>query len=137
MKRVLLSFALLASMDCGTLAAGYQLTPHNCSGTITLGGSAQVITVPTNAVQITVMNIDPTTGSGEPLWISFTGTASAAPGSYPLQAPTATSFANAGSYTAPTGFATPNNYSAVPNPPVSILGATTGHGFSCTYWTSP
>lgn len=105
-----------------------NLTPTDCSGTIVTGGTAQtLIAANSNLHGFVVANIDATTGSGEPLWFSFTGTAAAATaGSYPLAAPTATTYAGLNSWTSPAGFGT--------NGAVSIIGATTGHKFSCTRW---
>jgi hypothetical protein len=103
-------------------------TPTACSGTITAGGTAQNIIAANAAIHgFIVANIDPTTGSGEPLWISFTTTAAASgTDSYPMAAPTATTFAGLSSFTTPAGFGS--------NHAVSLIGATTGHKFSCTYW---
>jgi len=57
----------------------------------------------------------------------FTATAAAATAaSYPLAPPAATTFAGMGSYSTPPGFGT--------NHAVSIIGATTGHKFSCSWW---
>jgi hypothetical protein len=106
----------------------FNVTPTDCSSTITTGGTAQnAITAQTTLHGFTIGNIDSTAGSGEPLWISFTGTAAASTaGSWPLAAPTATTFAGFTSYSTPPGFGT--------NHAVSIIGATTGHKFSCTWW---
>lgn len=105
-----------------------NVTPTDCSGTITTGGTAQAaIAAQTTLHGFTIANIDASAGSGEPLNISFTGTAAAnTAGSYPLAAPTATTFAGLTSFTAPPGFGT--------NHAVSIIGTTTGHKFSCTWW---
>jgi hypothetical protein len=102
-------------------------TPTNCSGTITTGGNAQnAFTAQTTLHGFTVANID-TGHNDEVLWVSFTTTAAAlSAASYPLPAPTATSFAGFGSFTSPTGFGT--------NVALSIIGATSGHIFSCTWW---
>lgn len=103
-------------------------TPTDCSGTITAGGTAQAaIAAQTTLHGFTIGNIDSTAGSGEPLWISFTGTAAASTaGSWPLSAPTATTFTGLMTYSTPPGFGT--------NHALSIIGATTGHKFSCTWW---
>lgn len=108
--------------------ASVNITPTDCSGTITTGGTAQsAIAAQTTLHGFTVMNIDTSAGSGEPLWMSFTTTAAASTAaSYPLAAPTATTFASTASFTTPPGFGT--------NHAVSIIGATTGHKFSCTWW---
>jgi hypothetical protein len=109
-------------------AATNNITPTACSGTITTGGTAQnAITAQTTLHGFTIANIDPSAGSGEPLWISFTTTAAASgTDSWPLPAPTATTFAAVGSYTTPPGFGS--------NHAVSIIAATTGHKFSCVWW---
>lgn len=111
-----------------TTAAPSNVTPTDCSGTIAAGGTAQnAIAAQTALHGFTIANIDPSAGSGEPLWISFTGTAAAgAVASYPLSAPTATTFAGLSSFSTPFGFGT--------NHAVSIVGATLGHKFSCTWW---
>lgn len=107
---------------------GVNTTPTDCSGTITSGGNAQnAFTAQTTLHGFTIANIDSTAGSGEPLWFSFTTTAAASTAaSYPLAAPTATTFANLSSFTAPPGFGL--------NHALSIIGVTTGHKFSCTWW---
>ena len=102
MKKLLLLFLLLTSPAMAQVGqpvtGGANITPIDCSGTITAGGTAQpLITGFPGLHGFQVMNIDATTGSGEPLWIAFNGTAVAgASGSYPLVAPTATTFAGAG-----------------------------------------
>jgi hypothetical protein len=105
-----------------------NVTPTDCSGTITTGGTAQnAFTAQTTLHGFTIANIDATTGSGEVLNISFTTTAAAATaGSYPLAAPTATTLANLSSFTAPPGFGL--------NHALSVIAATTGHKYSCTWW---
>ncbi len=112
----------------GNVNGAPNVTPTDCSGTITAGGTAQnAFTAQTTLHGFTVANIDSTTGSGEPLWISFTTTAAASTAaSYPLSAPTATSFTGLASYSSPPGFGM--------NTALSIIGATTGHKFSCTWW---
>jgi hypothetical protein len=105
-----------------------NITPTDCSGSITTGGTAQNAIAAQAALHgFVIKNIDASAGSGEPLWISFTGTAAAATtGSYPLGAPAVTSFANGESFTTPMGFGV--------NHAISIVAATTGHKFSCTWW---
>jgi hypothetical protein len=111
-----------------TVGGAINVTPTDCSTTITTGGTAQNIIAANAALHgFTLANIDASAGSGEPLWMSFTTTAApSATQSYPLAAPTATTFAGLSSYTTPFGFGT--------NHAVSIIGATTGHKISCTYW---
>lgn len=101
-----------------------NVTPTDCSGSITTGGTAQnAFTAGATKHGFTILNFDTT----EPLWISFTGTATAATvASYPLQAATATTFAGAGSFATPAGFGM--------NTALSVVAATTGHKFSCTWW---
>ena len=100
--------------------------PTSCSGTITSGGAAQAAIASGTVIHgFTIANIDPSAGSGEPLWFSLTTTA-AANTDFPLSPPSATSFANLASYTTPFGFGTSLG--------VSVFAATTGHKFSCTYW---
>lgn len=102
-------------------------TPTNCSGTIATGGTAQnAFTAQTTLHGFTIANID-SGHNNEVMWISFTTTAAASTAaSYPLPAPTATSFAGFGSFTTPAGFGT--------NVAVSVIAATSGHIFSCTWW---
>ena len=118
-----------AANPCPTGAAQpANVTPTNCSGTITSGGTAQnAFAAQTTLHGFVIKNIDASAGSGEPLWISFTGTATAdTAGSYPLAAPTATTFASGESFSAPVGFAL--------NHALSVVAATTGHKWSCTLW---
>jgi hypothetical protein len=111
-----------------TVQGAVNVTPTDCSGTITAGGTAQNAIAATATIHgFTIANIDAATGSGEPLWISFTTTAAASTvASYPLSAPTATTFTGLSSYSSPLGFGL--------NHALSIIGATTAHKFSCTYW---
>ena len=105
-----------------------NVTPTDCSVTLTTGGTAQnAFTAQTTLHGFTIANTDNTTGSGEPVWFSFTGTAVAnAAASYPLAAATATTYAALASYTTPPGFGT--------NHALSVIAATTGHKISCTWW---
>jgi len=105
-----------------------NVTPNNCSATITSGGTAQTLITAGRAVHgFIIMNMDNTNGSGEPVWISFTGTAAAgASGSFVLPAPVATTYAFPGSFASPLGFGSNQN--------VSVVAATTGHVISCTWW---
>lgn len=123
LKTIAGSSALLASPLAVNLAI--NVTPTNCS--ITASGSAQnIITASASRHGATIANIDPTTGSGEPIWISFTGTAIAnTAGSFPLPPPAATTLAGMGSWTAPPGFGF--------NTAISVI-ATFGHKISCTVW---
>jgi hypothetical protein len=109
-------------------SAGANVTLTACDGTITTGGTAQVaIAAQTTLHGFTIDNTDAASGSGEPLWVSFTTTAAAsATGSHPLSAPTALTFAGMGSFTSPSGMGT--------NHAVSIVGATTGHKYGCFWW---
>ena len=134
----------VSSTGTGTITVGYNaiptgiirgaeygpvnVTPVNCSGTIGTGGTAQIaIAANANLHGFTIANIDAASGSGEPLWYSLTTTALAgAVASYPLSAPTVTSFAGLASFTTPYGFGS--------NAAVSVVAATTGHKFACTYW---
>ena len=105
-----------------------NITPTDCSGTVATGGTAvNAFAAGATKHGFTIANTDSTTGSGEPLWISFTTTAAAGTAaSYPLAAPTATTFAGLSSFTSPLGFGT--------NGALSVVAATNGHKFSCTYW---
>jgi hypothetical protein len=108
----------------GNVNSAVNVTPTDCSGTITSGGTAQnAFTAQTTLHGFTIVNIDTT----EPLWLSFTTTAAASgSGSYPLQAATASTFASPGSFTSPTGFGL--------NHALSVVAATTSHKFTCTWW---
>lgn len=101
-----------------------NITPSDCSGAIATGGTAQnALATSSTRRGATIANLDTT----EPMWISFTGTAVAgAVGSYPLSAPTATTFAGLSSYTTPLGFGF--------NTALSVIAATSTHKFSCTAW---
>ncbi len=112
----------------GAVSGITNVTPTDCSGTITLGGTAQnAITAQTALHGFAIVNIDASAGGGEPIAISFTGTAALnSAGSYPLAAPAPVSLAGYGSFTTPFGFGT--------NHAISVIGATTGHKFSCTWW---
>ena len=112
----------------GTVTGNVNVTPTDCSGTIATGGTAQNAIAATATIHgFTIANIDSTTGSGEPLWISFTTTAAASTvASYPLSAPAATTFTGLSSYSSPLGFGL--------NHALSIIGATSAHKYSCTYW---
>jgi hypothetical protein len=105
-----------------------NVTQTDCSIALTTGGTAQnIITAGATLHGFRIMNIDTSAGSGEPVWMSFTTTAAASTiASYPLAAPTATTFAGAGSYSAEFGSGTNGN--------VSVVAATTGHKISCTKW---
>jgi hypothetical protein len=136
MKKFLTAFLLLlttpAFADPGTADAkvgGAANVPTvDCSIALTAGNTAQnIITAFPGLHGFRIMNIDAAAGSGEPVWISFTGVAVAgAIGSYPLAAPTVTTFAGAGSYSAELG--------SGPNTSISVVAATTGHKISCTRW---
>lgn len=105
-----------------------NVTPNDCSVSITTGGTAQNLNLPTNPALIhggVFSNIDAAAGTGEPVWFSFTGTAAASTAaSYPLSAPTATTFTGLTSFFIPFGL----------NHAISVVAATTGHKISCTYW---
>jgi len=79
-----------------------NVTPTDCSGTISTGGTAQVaIAAQTTLHGFFIGNID-SAHNDEVLWTSFTTTAAAqTAGSYPLAPPTATTFASFGSFTTP------------------------------------
>ena len=112
----------------GVALSSINITATDCSGTVATGGTAvNAFTAQTTLHGFTIKNTDASAGSGEPLWISFTTTAAAGTAaSYPLAAPATTTFANGESYTAPTGFGL--------NHALSVVAATSGHKFSCTFW---
>lgn len=104
-----------------------NVTANDCSGTVVTGGTAvNAFTAQTTLHGFTIANYD-TAHNDEVLWVSFTTTAAASTaGSYPLPAPTATTFAGFGSFTTPAGFGL--------NHALSVVAATSGHAFSCTWW---
>lgn len=110
-----------------------NITAFDCSGTITTGGTAQLLlpitgATPTKSPNVRgflIMNVDVT---AENLCISFTGTAGAATCAttsyFGLQPATAS--LGGGSFASPLGFGPANN--------PTVTAATTGHRFTCTYW---
>jgi hypothetical protein len=96
--------------------------PQSCSGTITLGGTAQNATIPTgNKYFFTLMNL-----SADIMWFSMTGTAApAAAGSFALPAASTTAYS---SYT------TPATMALRPGGALSVVAATTSDAYSCVYW---
>jgi hypothetical protein len=118
--------ALGGTTVSGTVTANgaANVTATDCSATVVTGGSAvNAFTAQTTLHGFTIANIDTT----EVMWISFTATAAASgTGSYPLPAATATTFAGFGSFTTPPGFGL--------NHALSVVAATNGHKFSCTWW---
>lgn len=118
--------AVSSAIPAGTATIGNvngapNATPTNCSGTITSGGTAQnAFTAGATKHGFTIMNL-----STENMWVSFTTTAAAdTVASYMLN-PAATGVAG-GSYSTPFGFGM--------NTALSVIGATTGNKFSCTWW---
>ncbi len=126
MLRWLTLAALLLASPAWGQGSSNNRTPTDCSGTIAAGGTAQtLIAANTGVAGFVIMNTDASAGGGEPLWMSFTATAAAnTAASYPLSAPTATTFATPSSFYSGIGY----------NHAISIIGATTGHKFSCTRW---
>jgi hypothetical protein len=127
------STALLAAVQLGSHwqqyhrrgYGGRQCDADQLLGTITAGGTAQVaITASCDLARLYHRQHRRHGERGEPLWISFTGTAAAAATrSYPLSAPTATSFAGLSSYTTPNGFGTNANVSVIGSydrPPILV-----------------
>lgn len=108
----------------GTVSSAANVTLTDCSGTVATGGTAvNAFTAQTTLHGFTIVN----TNTTEVMWISFTTTAAASTaGSYPIPSPAATTFAGGGSYTSPPGMGT--------NHALSVVAATTGHTFSCTWW---
>lgn len=98
-----------------------NVTPTNCSGTITTGGTAQnafAASATNHAFVISNLSTDP-------MWISFTTTAAiGATQSYLLAAGSSTS--QGGSFASPLGFGM--------NTALSVIAATTSDKFSCTQW---
>ena len=113
--------------NIGAVSGIVNVTPSDCSGTITAGGTAQTLIAASITIHgFQVQNIDSSAGGGELIWFSLTGTAAAATaGSYSLVPPAGTT-TQGFSYSTPFGFGI--------NHAVSIIAATTGHKFSCTSW---
>ena len=110
------------------VAPAGNVTVTDCSMAITAGGTPQTIIAANASLNgFTIANIDAVTGGGEPIWISLTGSATAAAiGSYPLASPTPTTYGGLSSYSTPSSFRT--------NGAVSVVAATTAHKISCTRW---
>lgn len=119
--------AALAAVAC-VFACASASAAVDCSATITAGGTAQTLIPPGTSIRGFILgNIDANSGGGEPIWFSITGTAAAgATGSYPLAAPTATTYAGLTSFTFPSWWDF--------NTSLSVVAATTGHKISCTEW---
>jgi len=98
-----------------------NITPTDCSGTITSGGTAQnAFSAGATKHGFFIANL-----SADPMWISFTTTAAVgATQSYLL--PTGSSTVAGGSFSAPPGFGM--------NTALSVIAATTADKFSCTYY---
>lgn len=102
-----------------------NITPTDCSTTST-GSAVNIIAAASTRHGATIANIDPTTNSGEPVWMSFVGAAVAnAVGSFPLAPPATTTLAGMGSWTSPPGFGF--------NHAISVI-ASNGHKISCLVW---
>lgn len=123
-KRLQQTLTTLNGIAAASIVLPVNVTPTDCSGSITTGGTAQTaLAAQTTLHGFTIANID----TSEVLWFSTTGTAAASTaGSYPLAPATATTFAGLSSFTAPPGFGT--------NHALSAIATTTGHKWSCTWW---
>ncbi len=102
-----------------------NVTMNNCSGTITAGGTAQnVFTAGATKHGFIIQSLPDV---NEPMWISFTTTAaSEGAASYILNPGTNSENLAGGSFTSPVGMGTSGA--------VSIVSATTGKKYSCTWW---
>jgi len=122
MRRCLISGLAAFLLVLAAPAFAINLTPVDCSGTITSGGTAQnAFVAGTGRAGFQIANLDTT----EVMWINFTGTAAASGlGSFPLAPATVTTFAQLSSYYSAIGFSTA----------LSVVAATTSHKFSCTRW---
>lgn len=98
-----------------------NITPTDCSGSITAGGTAQnAFAAGATKRGFTIANL-----STDLMWISFNGTAAAnTSGSYALNPGSSTTAG--GSFITPVGFGM--------NTALSVVAATTGDKFSCTTW---
>lgn len=108
----------------GSVNGAPNVTPNNCGSTVVTGGTAvNAFTNSAGKRGFVIANID----TAEVLWISFTTTALAGDTqSFPLAPATATTFAGLSSFTSPMGFGL--------NTSLSVVAATNGHKFSCTWW---
>lgn len=128
MKKFLILFLLfcpqlvLAQTNASLPQSNQNIGPGDCSGAITVGGTAQnAFPALRNRKGFQIVNIDTT----EVMWINFTSTALAGgAGSFPLPPATITTFAFPGSYYSNIGF----------NTALSVVAATSTHKYSCTMW---
>lgn len=102
------------------LTTSQQFTSTDASGTITTGNTSQVLMTANAARQgMLIQNLDTT---GEALWISFSGAASANnPGSFQLAAGSSINFVG-------------GSFQGVLSNAVQIVAATAGHKFSAIQW---
>lgn len=116
--------AVLALLLAGPAVAQNQnnVTPIDCSGAIATNNVAKnAFNNQGNLRGFTIKNEN----TSEQLCISFTGTAACgSAGTYSLQPGSAT--VNGGSFTTPPGLGT--------NHALSVVAATAGHVYSCTFW---
>ncbi len=111
--------------NIGAVNTAFNVTPNNCSGTITAGGTAQNAFASSAVRHGFILQDIPDAVADEAMWISFTGTSAAnIEGSYSLNPGTFASSIAGGSVFIPVGF----------NTALSIVSATTGKKFSCTWW---
>jgi hypothetical protein len=122
MLKYILAFLLLATPALAQQRSSTNVTPIDCSGPLTLGGTAQNALNPSKGRQgFQIQNLD----TSEALWINLNGVAAASTaGSYALASATSTTFQNGGSFYTTYGF----------NTAISIVAATTGHKYTCTVW---
>jgi hypothetical protein len=125
MKPFLIAALLLTPLPA--FAQGYtpsSVSQNNCSGTVVTAATAVTPLAARQAAHgFMLQNLDTT----EPLWFSFAGPAVAStPGSFVLQAVTATTYAGSTFFMTQFGFGAGNA--------LSVVAATAGHKFSCSYW---
>lgn len=110
--------------NIGGVSGANNVTPTNCGSTVVTGNTAvNAFTNSAGKHGFTIANID----TAEVMWISFTTVALAGDTqSFPLAPATATTFAGLSSFTSPMGFGL--------NTSLSVVAATNGHKFSCTWW---
>lgn len=105
-----------------------NITPHDCSVTLTTGGTAQnAFNAAATIHGFRLQNWD-TGHNNEDIWFSTTTTAAATTnGSYRIAAsPAANTTVQSSTYITPNGEGI--------NTALSVVAATTGHKISCTYW---
>lgn len=125
MKKLLLAcIACVVSPAAAQNYAPGAVTAIDCSKAIATANTAVTLLTAAQAAHgFAIWNVD----TSEVLWVSLTGTATAATlGSFPLPPGTATTYAGVGSFQPAYGVGT--------GTAVTAVAATLGHKITCTYW---